>query len=60
MDEMTLFDCFSAPKYVNSNITMVALEFLLDGRRKRVHGFGSNKQMAKKAAAKIALRSLKT
>lgn len=37
---------------------MVCLEFMCDGRKKRVHGFGSNKMMAKRAAAKIALRSL--
>lgn len=37
---------------------MVSLEFILDGAKKRVHGFGDNKTQAKRAAAKIALRLL--
>lgn len=37
---------------------MVRLEFILDGARKYVHGFGENKTQAKRAAAKIALRLL--
>ncbi|XP_048517572.1 endoribonuclease Dicer isoform X2 [Dendroctonus ponderosae] len=37
---------------------MVPLQFMLNGRRQQVYGFGSNKMMAKKAAAKLALRQL--
>jgi len=37
---------------------MVKLDFMLNGVKKRVHGFGDNKTDAKKAAAKIALRLL--
>lgn len=39
--------------------TMVTLDFMCNGQQKRVHGFGNNKFMAKRAAAKIALRILK-
>lgn len=42
-----------------NNRTMLALDFICEGRRKRVYGFGSNKNQAKKSAAKIALRALK-
>lgn len=37
---------------------MVPLQLMLNGRRQQVYGFGSNKIMAKKAAAKLALRQL--
>ncbi|XP_057660796.1 endoribonuclease Dicer [Diorhabda carinulata] len=37
---------------------MVPLRFMLDGVPTFVHGFGTNKTMAKKAAAKIALKLL--
>ncbi|KAK4883339.1 hypothetical protein RN001_006658 [Aquatica leii] len=38
--------------------TMVGLKFMLNGAKKKVYGFGENKSLAKKAAAKIALRLL--
>ncbi|XP_044259487.1 endoribonuclease Dicer [Tribolium madens] len=50
---------FSKPLELDSKKTMVALDFMCEGRKKRVHGFGTNKIMAKRAAAKIALRALK-
>lgn len=37
---------------------MVKLDFMINGSKKRVHGFGDNKNGAKRAAAKIALRLL--
>lgn len=37
---------------------MMKLEFILDGAKRYVHGFGDNKILAKRAAAKIALRLL--
>ncbi|XP_023029780.1 dicer-2 [Leptinotarsa decemlineata] len=43
---------------VNKKKCVVPLCFMLNGTPKYVHGFGSNKQMAKKAAAKLALRLL--
>ncbi|CAH0552970.1 unnamed protein product [Brassicogethes aeneus] len=53
-----LYPKFSDATPATGNTTMVALEYMLNGRPKRVFGFGTNKTMAKKAAAKIALRSL--
>ncbi|CAG9824066.1 unnamed protein product [Phaedon cochleariae] len=59
-----LFECVGAePKFgesksVTSQKVMVPLQFSLKGARKIVHGFGSNKVMAKRAAAKMALRFL--
>lgn len=38
--------------------SMIKLQFMLNGARKHVYGFGDNKIQAKKAAAKIALRLL--
>ncbi|KAF2900394.1 hypothetical protein ILUMI_05788 [Ignelater luminosus] len=43
---------------VDNGRTMVGLDFMLNGAKKRVYGFGENKVLAKKAAAKIALRLL--
>lgn len=37
---------------------VVKLNFLAEGRPKFVYGYGSNKIMAKRAAAKIALRNM--
>ncbi|KRT83525.1 helicase [Oryctes borbonicus] len=37
---------------------MVKLDFMINGSKKRVHGFGDNKSIAKRAAAKMALRLL--
>lgn len=39
---------------------MIGLDFMLDGAKKTVYGFGENKNLAKKAAAKIALRLLQS
>ncbi|KAJ8981848.1 hypothetical protein NQ317_001811 [Molorchus minor] len=51
------------PKFGNALATsndksLVPLRFMLNGREKVVYGCGTNKVMAKKAAAKLALRSL--
>lgn len=43
---------------IQAGVMMVKVEFILDGARKLVHGFGDNKHLAKRAAAKIALRLL--
>ncbi|GJQ77072.1 Dcr-2 [Trypoxylus dichotomus] len=37
---------------------MIKLDFMISGSKKRVHGFGDNKSIAKRAAAKMALRLL--
>jgi hypothetical protein len=50
---------FSKAIELENKKTMVSLDFMCEGRKKRVYGFGTNKIMAKRAAAKIALRSLK-
>ncbi|EEZ99277.1 dicer-2 isoform X1 [Tribolium castaneum] len=50
---------FSKALEVGNQKTMVSLDFMCEGRKKRVHGFGTNKILAKRAAAKIALRALK-
>nr|XP_022903592.1 endoribonuclease Dicer-like [Onthophagus taurus]XP_022903593.1 endoribonuclease Dicer-like [Onthophagus taurus] len=51
------------PKFQNAKVledgrVMVKLNFLIDGEHKSVHGFGDHQKVAKKAAAKIALRLL--
>lgn len=43
---------------LGKNKVMVPLQFMLNGRKQQVYGFGSNKVVAKKAAAKLALRQL--
>lgn len=48
----------SNPTEASQGKVMVPLQFMLDGRRQQVYGFGSNKMMARKAAAKLALRQL--
>lgn len=54
-----IFFFSTATSLQDSSRTMVSLKFMAEGREKYVHGFGANKAMAKKAAAKIALRSIK-
>ncbi|KAJ8962251.1 hypothetical protein NQ318_018225 [Aromia moschata] len=49
---------FGNVMHTSNNKSMVALRFMLNGREKTVYGCGTNKAMAKKAAAKLALRSL--
>ncbi|XP_060523439.1 endoribonuclease Dicer [Cylas formicarius] len=49
---------FGKPVDVQKGKVMVPLEFMTNGHMQRVHGFGSNKALAKKAAAKLALRFL--
>ncbi|XP_045465316.1 endoribonuclease Dicer [Harmonia axyridis] len=49
---------FDKAKETGDGSVMVRLNFLAEGRPKYVYGFGSNKTLAKKAAAKIALRNL--
>ncbi|KAF5273493.1 hypothetical protein FQA39_LY07510 [Lamprigera yunnana] len=49
---------FEAAVTVDGERTMVGLNFMLNGMKKKVYGFGENKGLAKKAAAKIALRLL--
>nr|WJM99459.1 endoribonuclease dicer 2 [Ips calligraphus] len=49
---------FGNPTEAAQGKVMVPLQFMLDGRRQQVYGFGSNKMMARKAAAKLALRQL--
>nr|CAH7736058.1 unnamed protein product [Callosobruchus chinensis] len=51
------------PQFGNAKVTknqkvIVPLQFLMNGVPKLVHGCGANKVMAKKAAAKLALRFL--
>ncbi|KAJ8912073.1 hypothetical protein NQ315_000578 [Exocentrus adspersus] len=51
------------PKFGNIIATenqkcLIPLQFMLNGMQKLVHGCGSNKAMAKRAAAKLALRFL--
>ncbi|KAL3276339.1 hypothetical protein HHI36_011721 [Cryptolaemus montrouzieri] len=59
-----LYECEGAyPEFSKATTTandkvMVKLHFHAEGRPKYVHGFGTNKIAAKKAAAKIALRYL--
>jgi endoribonuclease Dicer len=55
----TAYPTFSKAIELENKKTMVSLDFMCEGRKKRVYGFGTNKIMAKRAAAKIALRSLK-
>ncbi|XP_050314250.1 endoribonuclease Dicer isoform X2 [Anthonomus grandis grandis] len=49
---------FGSPEQIDSETVMIPLQFMIEGRRQQVFGFGSNKQLAKKAAAKLALRQL--
>ncbi|PSN55287.1 Endoribonuclease Dcr-1 [Blattella germanica] len=42
----------------NSNVVMVTVKLLVDGKRRYFHGFGNTKLQAKRAAAKCALKSL--
>ncbi|KAL1509005.1 hypothetical protein ABEB36_003814 [Hypothenemus hampei] len=49
---------FGNPVEAGATKVMVPLQFMLNGRPKQVYGVGSNKVMAKKAAAKLALRQL--
>ncbi|XP_066254152.1 endoribonuclease Dcr-2 [Euwallacea similis] len=49
---------FGDSKDATQGRVMVPLQFMADGRPLQVYGFGSNKAMAKKAAAKLALRQL--
>lgn len=49
---------FETPVEVDDKV-MVNLNFTLNGTKKQVHGFGSNKNDARKAAAKNALHLLK-
>lgn len=49
---------FGPSQDAQSGKVMVPLQFILNGRKQTVYGFGSNKNMAKKAAAKLALRQL--
>ncbi|CAG9768668.1 unnamed protein product [Ceutorhynchus assimilis] len=51
---------FGLPVEASSSKVVVPLQFMLDGRKQLVYGFGSNKLMAKKAAAKLALRQLQS
>lgn len=50
--------CFRNAITTENKKCIIPLEFLLSGRQKLVHGCGTNKVMAKKAAAKLALRFL--
>lgn len=43
-----------------NKVMMIKLDFMMNGSRKRVYGFGNNKKNAKKAAAKMALRVMNT
>ncbi|KAJ3665477.1 hypothetical protein Zmor_000970 [Zophobas morio] len=60
-----LYECHTAyPRFSNAfetdnKKTMVSLQFMCEGRKNCVHGCGTNKALAKRAAAKIALRVLK-
>ncbi|CAH1110958.1 unnamed protein product [Psylliodes chrysocephalus] len=49
---------FGKPCHTVNNRTMIALQFMLDRIPTSVHGFGTNKVTAKKAAAKLALHIL--
>lgn len=53
---MALF--FRQTRLAANGKTLVPLQFKLEGRTKTVYGCGTNKVMAKKAAAKLALRCL--
>ncbi|XP_031333092.1 endoribonuclease Dicer-like [Photinus pyralis] len=49
---------FGASMNLDDGRTLMKLEFMINGAKKIVHGVGENKGLAKKAAAKIALRFL--
>nr|XP_023020794.1 endoribonuclease Dicer-like [Leptinotarsa decemlineata] len=49
---------FGLVQYMSSRKSMIPLRVMLNGTPKTVYGVGANKSMAKKAAAKMALRFL--
>lgn len=53
-----IFTVFSETTSISGNKCLIGLSYMHSGRSQVVYGYGSNKAMAKKAAAKIALRSL--
>ncbi|RZC41351.1 Dicer-2 [Asbolus verrucosus] len=55
----TAYPRFNQARELDNKKTMICLKFMCEGREKHVHGFGTNKIMAKRAAAKLALRLLK-
>lgn len=55
---MFFYVYYSKAVEIEDGRIMVKLDLMINGTKKRVHGFGDNKTVAKRAAAKIALRLL--